>query len=142
MTRLGEKVVASSSLRNRLDGRVALLVQNPEHHFIASTVEEDIEWGLRRRGVPAEDAKAQSQQMAHDLGIGHLLSRACHDLSFGEQRRVALAGLLVLTKCSSSTSPPRADPVAAHHLRGLVRQWVERTDALIWATHDCTRRHH
>ena len=45
MTRLGSHVAADTTLRARLDGHVALLAQNPEHHFIASTVAEDIAWG-------------------------------------------------------------------------------------------------
>ena len=85
-----------ASLPSRLDGRVALLTQNPEHHFIASTVAEDIAWGLRRRDVDEAEALQRSEEMASALGIGHLLARPCHQLSFGEQRRVALAGLLVL----------------------------------------------
>ena len=49
LSRLGMTITNGSSLSNRLDGRVALLVQI-EHHFIASTVAEDITWGLLQRG--------------------------------------------------------------------------------------------
>ncbi len=87
MTRLGTPVSPSATLRARLDGRVALLGQNPEHHFIASTVAEDIAWGLLRRGVEAVEARRRSDEMAKALRIHHLLERPCHELSFGEQRR-------------------------------------------------------
>lgn len=139
MTRFGRRVVPGTTLRDRLDGRVALLCQNPEHHFIASTVAEDIVWGLLRRGIEVSEAQRRSREMATALRIDHLLERPCHQLSFGEQRRVALAGLLVLEPTLLLLDEPTAglDPVAAHELHTLVEASVRRTNSTcIWATHD------
>ena len=139
MNRLGVTVSPGATLPTRLDGRVALLTQNPEHHFIASTVVEDIAWGLLRRGVGETEAHRRSAEMARLLKVDHLLERPCHSLSFGEQRRVALTGLLVLEPALLLLDEPTSglDPVAAFELRTLVEQCVQRTGAAcIWATHD------
>ena len=139
MTRLGTRISPDANLRDRLDGRIALLTQNPEHHFIASTVAEDIGWGLSRRGIEAPEARRRTYEVATALRIEHLLERPCHQLSFGEQRRVALAGLLVLEPELLLLDEPTAglDPVATHELLALVEKSVQRTGATcVWATHD------
>lgn len=139
MTRIGTSLSSKSSLKDRLDGRVALLKQNPEHHFIASTVAEDITWGLLQRGVESNEANRRAKVVAEALRIGHLLARPCHQLSFGEQRRVALAGAMVLQPSLLLLDEPTAglDPVSAHELRALVTSFMSRTKSTcVWATHD------
>ena len=137
--RLGVTIESHAALSLRLDGRVALLTQNPEHHFIASTVADDIAWGLRRRGLSASQAQARSKEVAASLQIGHLLERPCHAISFGEQRRVALAGLLALEPRVLLLDEPTSglDPLAAQHMRTFVDAWVRTTGSIcLWATHD------
>ena len=139
VTRWGTVISSGASLPDRLDGRIALLVQNPEHHFVASTVAEDIMWGLIQRNVDEIEARSQCLKVAISLRIDHLLERPCHELSFGEQRRVALAGLIVLEPKLLLLDEPTSglDPVTAHELCALVKAAVYRTGTTcIWSTHD------
>lgn len=139
MTRLGLSIPPNSKLQKRLDGRVVMLVQNPEHHFIASTVMDDIIWGMHHRGVSDDEAKEQATEIAKALRIDHLLARPCHELSFGEQRRVALAGLLVLKPALLLLDEPTSglDPVTSYEMRLLIKKMIQGTSTTcVWATHD------
>ena len=138
-TRLGTSITKGIPMPQRLDGHIAFLMQNPEHHFLASTVGEDIMWGLIQRKVPEDKAIEVCRTVSRSLRIEHLWERPCHELSFGEQRRVALAGLLVLSPKVLLLDEPTSglDPVAAHELLELIRASVDQQNTIcIWSTHD------
>ncbi len=74
----------------------SLVFQFPEHQLFAETVAEDVAYGLRARGVPAEDVQTRVEEALVDVGLApaEFAARAPFHLSGGEKRRVALAGAL------------------------------------------------
>lgn len=64
--------------------------------FEHMTVYENIEYGLRFRGVPRQERRRLVLEIARDLGIDYLLNRRAVNLSGGEQQRVALARALIV----------------------------------------------
>lgn len=59
------------------------------------TVAENVEFGLRMRGVPAAERRQRAGDMLHMVGLDHHAERFAHQLSGGQQQRVALARALV-----------------------------------------------
>ncbi len=64
--------------------------------FDHMTVYENIEYGLRFKGIPKPERRRLIIEIAKDLGIDYLLNRRAVNLSGGEQQRVALARALVI----------------------------------------------
>lgn len=140
LIRNGRVLRPSSPLRHRLDGRIGLLPQNPEHYFMASTVVEDVAWGLRHRGRDRKEALSSAREWAARFGLEGLVDRACSALSFGEQRRVALAGVFATEPSLLLLDEPTTglDPATAGHTTKRVSDELERSPSMacVWATHE------
>jgi cobalt/nickel transport system ATP-binding protein len=76
--------------------RVGLLVQNPKDQLFGATVAEDVAFGPRNLALDEEQVGLRVNAALAAVGAAHLKSRAIHHLSFGEQKRVALAGVLAM----------------------------------------------
>ena len=75
---------------------IGYLPQDVTNHFLCPTVIEDVIFSLRAKGVSKKEALIQGEEILKELEITHLKDRVIFDLSGGEQKIVALAGLLIL----------------------------------------------
>lgn len=75
---------------------IAYLPQDVSNHFLCPTVIEDVIFSLRTRGISKDEALKKADEILEELQITHLKDRIIFDLSGGEQKIVALAGLLIL----------------------------------------------
>ncbi len=75
---------------------IAYLPQDVTSHFLCPTVIEDVTFSLRAKGESENEALTKGEEILEKLHISHLRDRVILDLSGGEQKVVALAGLLIL----------------------------------------------
>lgn len=78
-----------------LAGRTGYIFQNPANQIIMPVVAEDMEFGLRNRGLDKAARAAAVSRTLESLGAAHLASRRAHELSGGELQLAALAAVLV-----------------------------------------------
>jgi energy-coupling factor transport system ATP-binding protein len=77
--------------------KVGIVFQFPEHQLFEETVEKDICYGPINFGVPEEEAKRRARQAAQMVGLAEdVLRKSPFDLSGGQMRRVAIAGVLAM----------------------------------------------
>ncbi len=84
--------------RKELSRMVGVVLQNPVDQLFAATVDEDVAYGPRNLGMNNSDEI--DQRIAWALGLVaalELRGRPIHHLSFGEQKRVAIAGVLAMS---------------------------------------------
>lgn len=74
---------------------IGYLPQDVSDHFLCPTVIEDVMFALRAKGVNKDESYEKAYSMLKDLHIEHLENRTIYDLSGGEQKIVALAGILI-----------------------------------------------
>jgi energy-coupling factor transport system ATP-binding protein len=77
--------------------RVGIVFQFPEHQLFEETIEKDICFGPMNFGVSEEEAKRRAKIAIKQVGLSEeILQRSPFDLSGGQMRRVAIAGVLAM----------------------------------------------
>ncbi len=77
--------------------KVGMVFQYPEHQLFAETVYKDIAFGPTNMGLPKEEIDARVLEAADRIGLSRdLLKKSPFDLSGGEKRRAAIAGVLAM----------------------------------------------
>ncbi len=79
-----------------LTRRIGIVFQNPDNQFVASSVEEDIAFGLENLALPREEMVRKVREAAKMVGMEEFLNKAPENLSGGQKQRVALAGVLAM----------------------------------------------
>lgn len=97
---IGDREILPETNNKNLKGirkKVGIVFQFPEAQLFEETVEKDICFGPMNFGVPEEDAKVLAKEMLTLVGLDETyLERSPFDLSGGQMRRVAIAGVLAM----------------------------------------------
>ena len=108
---------------------VGLVFQYPEYQLFEETVRKDIAFGPNNLGLDAADVEARVREAAQSVGLSEdLLDRSPFDLSGGQKRRVAIAGVLAMRPNVLVLDEPAAglDPRGRREMLALVRDYHAR----------------
>ena len=113
--------------------KVGLVFQYSEHQLFEETVAKDIAYGPKNMGLSEEEIEKAVAEAAESMGITHLLEKSPFELSGGQQRRVALAGVLAMDPEVLILDEPAAglDPKGRDKILGLIKQYHERSGKTI-----------
>lgn len=118
--------------------RVGLVFQNPNDQLFAATVEEDVAFGPRNLNLPEAEVHKRVTEALGAVQALPLRGRAIHHLSFGEQKRVSLAGVLAMRPSVLILDEPTAglDPAGEAQMMQLLKKLNrEEKMTVILATH-------
>lgn len=90
----GKPLVNHHLERSRLE--IGLLFQDPDDQLFGHTVVEDVAFGLRNQGLSREDAQHEALHVLEQVGLEKLAYKEPHNLSYGQKKRAALAGVLAM----------------------------------------------
>ncbi|MBQ2118470.1 MAG: energy-coupling factor transporter ATPase [Clostridia bacterium] len=114
--------------------RVGLVMQYPEYQLFDETVEKDIAFGPRNMGLSSEDIAARVREAAGFTGLSEeILSKSPFDLSGGQKRRVAIAGILAMKPEVLVLDEPAAglDPKGRREILGGLLRYRDTTGAAV-----------
>lgn len=92
----GAPFVYKRAFLQEMTQKVGLVFQDPEHQLIASTVSEDVSYGLLNRKLPPDVIREKAGKALEAFGMTALADVPIHHLSLGQKRCLALAGVMVL----------------------------------------------
>ncbi|MGX7174944.1 energy-coupling factor ABC transporter ATP-binding protein [Enterococcus saigonensis] len=139
---IGErKIIATTDNKNLkpIRKKVGIVFQFPEAQLFEETVAKDIAFGPKNFGVSEEAAKALAQEYLNLVGLdASYMERSPFDLSGGQMRRVAIAGVLAMEPEVLVLDEPTAglDPKGRKDMMEMfLRLHQEKNIAIVLVTH-------
>lgn len=119
---------------------VGLCFQYPEQQLFESTVCKDIAFGPTNMGLTEEEIKKRVLSSIEYVGLGEeYLNKSPFDLSGGEKRRVAIAGVISMQPEVLILDEPTAglDPLGKNNLLKLIKDYNQKTgNTVIFVSHN------
>lgn len=118
---------------------VGIVFQDPNDQLFSANVRSDISFGALNIGFSEDDTRKMVHNIAEYTGITSILDKPTHALSFGQKKRVAIAGVLIMRPEVIILDEPTAglDPHGITEILDLLMQIKKDTGAsIIISTHD------
>jgi cobalt/nickel transport system ATP-binding protein len=118
--------------------KVGLVFQNPDDQLFAHTVSEDVAFGPRNMGFEEAEVKRRVEEALAGVEMGEYGGKNIHALSYGQKKRVCIAGLLAMGHEILLLDEPTAglDPMGEYRMMEILTR-LNREDGvtIVMATH-------
>ena len=114
--------------------KVGMVFQYPEHQLFEETIYKDISFGPKNMGLSEEEIDRRVREAAAYVGLDEtLLEKSPFDLSGGEKRRAAIAGVMAMEPRVLILDEPTAglDPRGREQVLAMVREYQRRSGATV-----------
>ena len=119
----GEDIFAKNFDLHSIRGKVGIVFQYPEHQLFEETVFKDVCYGPKNLGLSREEIESRANEALRLVGIDEaIFSQSPFELSGGQKRRVAIAGVISMKPKILILDEPTAglDPAGRKEILGLV----------------------
>lgn len=130
----GEDINASKKMRHNAHFKIGLCFQYPEYQLFESTVKKDIEFGPKNMGLSGTELEKAVYSAAETVGLKkELLEKSPFELSGGEKRRTAIAGIIAMNPEILILDEPAAglDPKGRNMIFKMIDNFRARTGATV-----------
>ncbi len=114
--------------------KVGMVMQYPEYQLFADTVWDDIAYGPKNMKLSSEEIEHRVKKSAEFCGLDkEILSKSPFDLSGGQKRRVALAGVMAMNPKILVLDEPAAglDPKGRREILGGIKKYREESGTTV-----------
>jgi cobalt/nickel transport system ATP-binding protein len=145
----GEVLLDGAPVRRTRKGRTALrtqvqlVLQDPDDQLFAATVEQDVSFGPVNLGLDEREVRSRVDGALAALDLTNVADRPPHLLSFGQKKRVAIAGAVAMAPRLLVLDEPTAglDPAGVEALLATLTELEARGTTPVLSTHDVDLAH-
>ncbi len=134
----GERVKYTRSFLSVLRKKVGIVFQDPDSQLFSVNVFQDISFGPMNLKYSPQEVKDRVEEAMEITKITDLRGRPTHQLSYGQKKRVAIAGILAMDPEVIILDEPTAslDPCLVEEMMLLFEELYKSGKTLIISTHD------
>lgn len=126
--------------KKKLRAKVGMVFQYPEYQLFADTVREDVGFGPRNLGLSAAETERRTQESIRLVGMDYeeIKNRSPFELSGGQMRRVALAGVIAMMPQILVLDEPTAglDPMGKATIMQLINSLRSQIKTVVIISHN------
>lgn len=117
--------------------KVGMVFQNPDNQIVATTVEEDVAFGLENLGVERGEMIKRVEKALKEVGMYEKRKSAPHNLSGGQKQRAAIAGIIAMRPEIIVFDEPTAmlDPKGRREVMSTIGRLKEMGITVVIITH-------
>jgi energy-coupling factor transport system ATP-binding protein len=131
--------LADKKTRKDIRRQVGMLFQYPEYQLFEETIKADVAFAPKNLGVPPDQIEEHVRQALEKVGLPYdeFAERSPFELSGGQKRRVALAGILATAPSILILDEPMAglDPVSREDILALIQQLNDEGTTIVMVSH-------
>ena len=118
--------------------RVGLVFQNPDRQLFSASVVEDVSFGPLNLGLDEATVRGRVGEALAAVGMSEQAKRPVHHLSFGQKKRVCIAGVLAMQPEVLLLDEPMAglDAAMQHELLAVLDRLAGQGITIVLSTHD------
>lgn len=134
----GQRVKHDKKSIREMRKNVGIVFQDPDDQLFSASVEKDISFGAVNLGLSEDEVRRRVNDAMEKAGVTELKEKPVHALSFGQKKRVAIAGVLVMEPEIIILDEPTAglDPRGVSELMHLLETLCSLGSTIVMATHD------